>query len=116
MCDNLEKKGYCDSSFKEAVLKREEVAATSFVYSFAVPHSLNVPSFRPAISVGFLKRPIKWGEFDVKMVLLLAVNEEHQDLLIMFFEWLSGMINNANHFAGLLETKDYDDFVAKIVE
>ena len=116
MCDNLEKKGYCDSSFKEAVLKREEVAATSFVYSFAVPHSLNVPSFRPAISVGFLKRPIKWGEFDVKMVLLLAVNEEHQDLLIMFFEWLSGMINNANHFAALLETKDYDDFVAKIVE
>ena len=115
MCDHLAELGYCDEAFKQSVLKREEMAATSFVYSFAVPHSLNVSSFKPAISVGFLKKPIKWGEFEVKMVLLLAINEEHQDLLVMFFEWLSGMINDANHFASLLETRNFDDFIDKIL-
>ncbi len=116
MCDNLERLGYCNHEFKESVLKRESMAATSFVYSFAVPHSLNISSFKPAISVGFLKKPIQWGEYEVKMVLLLAINQENQDLLVMFFEWLSGMINDANHFASLLETKDYQDFIDKIIE
>lgn len=116
MCDHLESLGYCDHRFKESVLKRESMAATSFVYSFAVPHALNVASFKSVISIGFLKNPIPWGEFEVHMVLLLAVNEEHRDLLLMFFEWLSGMINNANHFAALLETTNYDDFIRKIIQ
>lgn len=30
--------------------------------------------------------------------------------------WLSNMINDANHFASLLETKDYEDFLTKIVD
>ncbi len=116
MCDHLEKLGYSNAEFKQSVLKREEMAATSFVYSFAVPHALNVRSYRPAISVAFLKKPIQWGEFEVKMVILLAIDEEHQDVLRMFFTWLSNMINDANHFASLLETKDYEDFLTKIVE
>ena len=116
MCDHLEKLGYSNAEFKQSVLKREEMAATSFVYSFAVPHALNVRSYRPAISVAFLKKPIQWGEFEVKMVILLAIDEEHQDVLRMFFTWLSNMINDANHFALLLETKDYEDFLTKIVE
>ena len=115
MCNHLKKLNYCDDAFKQSVLKREKVAATSFVYSFAVPHSLNVSSLKPAISVAFLKKPIKWGEYEVKMVLLLAITEEHHDLLVMFFDWLSGMINDANHFASLLETKNFDDFIEKIL-
>lgn len=116
ICDHLEKLGYSNAEFKQSVLKREEMAATSFVYSFAVPHALNVRSYRPAISVAFLKKPIQWGEFEVKMVILLAIDEEHQDVLRMFFTWLSNMINDANHFASLLETKDYEDFLTKIVD
>lgn len=50
------------------------------------------------------------------MVILLAIDEEHQDVLRMFFTWLSNMINDANHFASLLETKDYEDFLTKIVD
>lgn len=116
MCDYLEERGYSDKSFKLSVLQREEMAATSFMYSFAVPHALNVRSHLPVISVAFLKRPIQWGDFKVKMVMLLAIDEEQQDVLRMFFTWLSNMINDANHFASLLETKNYDDFIAKIIE
>ena len=107
MCDRLEEAGYCNEDFKNSVLQREKMAATSFVYSFAVPHS---------ISVAFLKKPIQWGDFEVKMVMLLATNEEQSNILKMFFSWLSNMINDANHFAALLETKSYEEFIAKIIE
>ena len=116
MCDHLEKLGYCDENFKKSVLQREHMASTSFVYSFAVPHSLNVPSKKSAISVAFMKKPIQWGEYEVKMVLLLAIDEEYKDVLVMFFEWLSGMINDANHFASLLECRSYNEFISKIIE
>lgn len=116
MCDRLEEAGYCNEDFKNSVLQREKMAATSFVYSFAVPHSLNVASIRPSISVAFLKKPIQWGDFEVKMVMLLATNEEQSNILKMFFSWLSNMINDANHFAALLETKSYEEFIAKIIE
>ena len=116
MCDRLEEAGYCNEDFKNSVLQREKMAATSFVYSFAVPHSLNVASICPSISVAFLKKPIQWGDFEVKMVMLLATNEEQSNILKMFFSWLSNMINDANHFAALLETKSYEEFIAKIIE
>ena len=116
MCDHLQKLGYCGADFKESVLEREKIAATSFVYSFAIPHSLSVGSYQPAISVAFLKKPILWGEFSVKMVMLLATDEGQSDILKMFFSWLSNMINDANHFASLLESQSYEDFLAKIIE
>lgn len=116
MCDHLKKLGYCNDAFKESVLQREKIAATSFVYSFAIPHSLSIPSYRSCISVAFLKKPIQWGDFEVKMVMLLAIDEGQSDILKMFFSWLSNMINDANHFALLLETKSYEEFISKILE
>lgn len=116
MCDHLKKLGYSDDAFKKSVLQREKMASTSFVYSFAVPHSLNMASFRSSISVAFLEKPIKWGEFEVKMVMLLAINEVYKDTLVMFFDWLSSMINNANHFVALLESQSYEEFISKIIE
>ena len=116
MCDHLKNLGYSDDAFKKSVLQREKMASTSFVYSFAVPHSLNVASFRSSISVAFLEKPIKWGEFEVKMVMLLAINEVYKDTLVMFFDWLSSMINNANHFVALLESQSYEEFISKIIE
>ena len=68
------------------------------------------------ISVAFLEKPIKWGEFEVKMVMLLAINEVYKDTLVMFFDWLSSMINNANHFVALLESQSYEEFISKIIE
>lgn len=116
MCGHLERMGYTDRAFEESVLARERRAATSFGYSFAVPHSLQSPSQRPVISVAFLKKPIPWGDYEVKLVILLALNEEQKDMLAVFFTWLSSMISDANHFASLLETKDYEDFMSKITE
>lgn len=116
MCDRLHTAGYTPENFKESVLKRETMSATSFTYSFAVPHSFDVLSIKSNISVAILKKPIAWGAFDVKLVILLAINEEDRYMLKMFFDWLSNAVSDANRFATLLESKDYNDFINRIVE
>lgn len=116
MCDRLQAAGYTPENFKESVLKRETMSATSFTYSFAVPHSFDVLSIKSNISVAILKKPIAWGAFDVKLVILLAINEEDRYMLKMFFDWLSNAVSDANRFATLLESKDYNDFIMRIVE
>lgn len=65
---------------------------------------------------GYIKKPIPWGAFDVKLVILLAINEEDRYMLKMFFDWLSNAVSDANRFATLLESKDYNDFINRIVE
>ena len=92
------------------------MSPTSFTYSFAVPHSFDVLSKKSNISVAVLKKPIPWGAFDVKLVILLAINEEDRYMLKMFFDWLSNAVSDANRFATLLESKDYNDFINRIVE
>lgn len=116
MCDRLYHAKYIGDGFKESVLQRESMSATSFTYSFAVPHSFNMPSIRSNLSVAILKKPIKWGHFDVKLVILLAINEEERMKLKLFFDWLSNAVSDANRFAVLLGTKNYQEFIDKILE
>lgn len=116
LCDHLYDGGVVNKFFKKGVLKRESMSPTSFVYSFATPHSFGDYVNIPTISVALLKNPIEWGAYKVKLVILLAINEEDHDILKMFFDWLSNAIGEAGHFSNLLESKNYNEFIKKITK
>lgn len=116
LCDQLYKGGNVNKFFKKGVLKREEMSPTSFTYSFATPHSFGDYVIIPTISVAILKNSIDWGPYKVKLVILLAINEEDHSTLKMFFDWLSQAIGEAGHFSNLLESKSYDEFISKITK
>ena len=116
LCDRLQDAGYADEKFKSSVLAREEMSSTSFLYNFATPHSLNVPSIHSAISVGILKDAILWGEYEVKLVLLPAVNMEDNKLMRMFFDWLSGIVGKSEQFNKLLQAKNAEEFIHLILD
>ena len=116
LCDRLYEGGIVNKFFKKGVLKREEMSPTSFAYSFATPHSFGDYVNIPTLSVALLKNPIEWGPFKVKLVILLAINEEDHDILKMFFDWLSQAIGEAGHFSDLLESKNYHEFIQKITK
>lgn len=115
MCNKLEKDGIIPSCFKDNVLKREEMSPTSFVYGFATPHALKAQSYSSTISVALLKNPVKWGLYEVKLVILLAINEEDKSILFMFLEWLASVIGDISSFSKLLEAKDYEEFLERIM-
>lgn len=116
MSDELYHAGLVEQSFKDAVLKREELSPTSFIYSFAVPHPLNAQSKESKISVALLKKPIQWGEFQVKLILLLAIREEEQKILRTFFDWLSNIVSDSKKLSSLMKVKSYDEFINHIIE
>ena len=115
MCNKLEMDRIIPLGFKENVLKREEMSPTSFVYGFATPHALKAQSYLSTISVALLKQPVKWGLYDVKLVILLAINEEDKSILFMFLEWLASAISDAVSFSTLLEAKNYEEFLERIM-
>lgn len=114
--DKLYQSGLVEQDFKEAVLQREELSPTSFVYSFAVPHPINALSKESKIAVALLKKPIQWGEFQVKMVLLLAIREDEKKVLCTFFDWLSNMVSDSKKLSNLMKSKSYDEFIQYIIE
>ncbi|MBM6931583.1 BglG family transcription antiterminator [[Clostridium] spiroforme] len=116
MCDQLYQGGLVDQYFKQSVMKREEMSPTSFIYSFATPHALSDNVVVPTISVAILKNPVDWGPFKVKLVILLAINEEDHDILKIFFDWISNAIGDADLFSGLLEARNYQEFILKITK
>lgn len=112
MCDNLYLRGYVKEGFKESVLKREALSSTSFFHGFALPHNMsNQFTIHSAIGTAILKKPVKWGQYDVRFVLLLAITEENRNFLKIFFDWLDGVVTNPEKFSKLLEVQDYKGFV-----
>ncbi len=116
MCDMLYSRGYVKSEFKEGVLKRESLSSTSFFHGFAIPHSMtNEATIHSAISTAILKKPIKWGKYEVRFVLLLAITEENRNLLKIFFDWLNDVVSHSEKFGKLLGVQDYQSFVSTLL-
>ncbi|MFA6940556.1 MAG: BglG family transcription antiterminator [Clostridiaceae bacterium] len=116
MSDQLYNAGLVEEEFKKSVLKREELSPTSFIYSFAIPHPLTAISKESKISVAILKKPMQWGEFQVKLVLLLAIQKDNQKIIRAFFDWLSNIISDSKKLSSLMKTKSYDEFINNIIE
>ena len=115
LCDGLIKKGLATKDYKKDVWKREILSATSFINGFAVPHSSEVSVKRSCISILLLDEPVIWGNFEVRLVILLAIKETDNHLLKIFFDWLSGTVNDADKFAQLLKTKQYQEFMDRVI-
>lgn len=116
MCTNLEKANYVTPAFKESVLQRESLSATSFAFGFAIPHSISTISLRSSISVAILNKPILWGTYDVRMVILLSISQQDRSLLKLFFDWLSMVVSNSSRFATILECKSHEEFIEKVIK
>ncbi|MPQ42937.1 BglG family transcription antiterminator [Clostridium tarantellae] len=115
LCDELISKGLATEEYKVEVLKREAISATSFVYGFAVPHSVVFTSNESCISTMILNTPIKWGEYEVKLIILLAIRETDNHLLKVFFHWLSSLVTDQNKFRQLLEINSHEDLIKQII-
>ncbi|QAT41624.1 transcription antiterminator [Clostridium sp. JN-9] len=117
MCNNLYKKGFVDKAYESSVLQREKISATSFDYGFATPHGLNETFInQSALSIAILDKPISWGEYEVRLVILFTINKEDYKILRIFFDWLSNIISNSEQFRKLLEVNNYSEFIDQVLK
>lgn len=111
LCDNLIQLGYATQEYKEDVFKREEMAGTAFVQGLAVPHAITVQPLRSTISVMVLKNPVKWGKYEVRLILLLSISEQDNQMLHTFFDWLSNVLIDYNQLMQFIEADNYQQFM-----
>lgn len=116
LCDKLIKKGLADENYKSDVMKREQISSTSFVQGFAVIHSIEITTSESCISTLTLSNPVQWGNFEVRLVILLAIREEDNRLLSIFFDWLSNLVMDSQKLSALLSAKDQNEFIRSILE
>lgn len=115
LCDELIDNNLATKEYKDDVFKRESISATSFMYGFAVPHSIEVSTKKSCISVLILDKGVKWGDFDVKFIILLGIRDTDNHLLKIFFDWLSNIVANPKKFDQLLEVNNYEEFMKEII-
>lgn len=115
LCRDLEREGIVEPEFMDIVLRREQMSPTSFVNAFAIPHAFGAFARNSTISVAQLKNPVKWGSFEVRLVMLFAINEGDARMIKIFFDWVSNIVNRPQELAKLVVPCGYEEFMDKII-
>lgn len=115
LCRDLEEEGIVGPEFLEVVLKREQMSPTSFVNAFAIPHAFGAFASKSTIAVAQLKNPVKWGAFEVRLVMLFAINEGEQRMIKIFFDWVSEIVNHPEELARFLRPCAYEEFMDRLM-
>ena len=115
LCAGLEKEVIVEPEFTEVVLKREQMSPTSFVNTFAIPHAFGAFARNSTIAVAQLKNPVKWGAFEVRLVMLFAINEGDARMIKIFFDWVSNVVNQPEELAKLVAPCSYEEFIDRIM-
>ncbi|MEH7479971.1 BglG family transcription antiterminator [Neobacillus drentensis] len=104
-------KGYVDDSFQSSVLEREEISPTSIGNLVAIPHPLKPNTLGSCIAIGILKKPVKWGEHSVQLVLLLALNEKDKEEFSHLFNHIWQLVQNKKLVDELCSKENFSDFI-----
>ncbi|KXT84623.1 Transcriptional antiterminator / PTS system, cellobiose-specific IIA component [Streptococcus sp. DD11] len=116
LCDQLIGQGLADEAYKADVLKREGISATSFYQGFAVPHAMERSTSESCIATLTLDKPIHWGNFEVRLVILLAIREVDSQLMRIFFDWLSSLVMDPQKLTALVNSRSQEEFMANLFQ
>jgi galactitol PTS system EIIA component len=115
----MEKEGYVKDSYINAVLQREKIYPTGLPSEgvcVAIPHIDSNHVFKSAISIGILKKPVKFHmmgnpdkELDVEIVFLLAI--DNPKLQLNLLKNLMEVFQNSELLLKLKYSKEKDDII-----
>ncbi len=115
MVQALEEQQIVTEDYLSSVLKRENISPTSFEFGIAIPHPLVLKSRKSVISIAQLEEPIQWGNYQVQLVIMLAINEKDRAFMTIFFDWLSEIISNPKSIKKLITAKNRQEFIQYII-
>lgn len=116
MCDKLYEGGRVEASFKQSTYDREKMAYTSFPYGYAIPHALNYAAIQSTVGIAILKKPVRWGEYEVKLVLLLAVRDDERKWLKVFFDWFGNICDDSLLLTNITKARSAKEFIRLVTE
>lgn len=80
--------GYVDEDFEQDIRAREQLSATAF-QDFAIPHAMKMRAHKTGINVLISDTPVRWGDKQVRIVLMLCFNRDERFIFNEIFEPLT---------------------------
>ncbi len=114
MVEEMQKKGYVDDGFMEAVEERERQSTTAFGH-LAVPHAMELNARKTGIGIMLNDKGIEWEGQTVNLVLLFAINKEDRSMFHEIFDNLIVLLLENQNLDQVLQSKDYKTFINSVM-
>jgi len=111
LCDKSIKKYELNDDFYNHIYSREKISSTYFGDGVAIPHPLSPITNQTFISVGILKKPIKWdSEHNVNFIMLISIEKNNPKAFQLWY-FISDIIRSGNAIESLSSKTNYKDFI-----
>ena len=106
--------GIAPASFTQSVLEREEITSTSFDNKVAIPHSILCSTSRNCAYVIINKTPMKWGYFDINIIIMIGINHNQRRFFKELYSNLLEKLQDITIIQELIKVKSYDAFIKRL--
>lgn len=106
--------GFVEPEFARTMEKREAMSPTSFPSGIAVPHSIEQNAQKSAISVMTLQENMRWCDYSVEMVALVAIAQAESKEFNEFFEMFIEVVSDPVNVKQLAATDNFTEFILKL--
>lgn len=109
-------KGYITEDVKQSIFKREEMATTELGSLVAIPHALLNDMKEAVVSVMILRKPIRWDNEKVQVILLLNIPQSKYDVWENTFKNLYEYLIGNKGVSKLIKNRNYQEFIDDLYE
>lgn len=102
------------SNLLELAVAREEAASTAFGSRLALPHPMRALPGPTRICAGIAEQPIRWGDKDVDLVLLVVIGDDSRNALDWFFSRMADLLSHEERVRHIVDDRRYATLVAEI--
>jgi len=114
MKDILERDGYVDKDFDDAIVEREKYSSTAFG-QIAVPHPIKMTAHKTGLFVMINDKPILWGKHEVNVILLFAINKNDWEVFSDVLDTLVALMLEIENLNKVMQCNTYEEFVDVVV-
>ena len=111
MSNILLEKDIIDEEMKESYFEREKIATTEIGNMVSMPHGSKGNIKENKIVVAILKKPIDWEYGKVRLVIMLALNNEKILDYEQVFSSIYNKLNTTSKVVSICENKSYEKFI-----
>jgi lichenan operon transcriptional antiterminator len=111
MLNEMVKKNFIEEHDKEFFYKRENISSTEIGNLIAIPHAIDINPKISKVCILINKRPVKWEEENVRLVMLMSIEKELYIEFESIFENLYSVLSDEERVSKLMNAKNYKDFI-----
>ena len=115
ICERLKDKLSLQEDFEKQVFEREKLYSTAIGNNVAFPHPLMSTTPTTFISVAVLKKPIKWNNEVVQVIMVGNVKTGDSNRSQLMYEQFARFVSDKSNMFELIKTPNYETF-RKIIE